>query len=210
MEKQKKFGIVLGIIILAILFIFLIGSKKSASPVPVNNVGSDLPSLVGIQTTTAPWTSGGEGLRERLKEIGEPALSMEGSALHIHQHIDVYIKGEKIGVPARIGIGFLDSFISSIHTHDITGVIHVESPTIKDFTLGQFFDVWGVKFSAQSIGGYNSDEKNKIQIFVDGKEETGDPRAVVLSSHQEIVVAFGTAEELPKIIPSSYKFSENE
>ena len=204
MEKKKSFGIVLGVIALIILIIFLANNKKGTDVVPVSS------GLPGIQTTMAPWNNGGEGLKDRLKGIGEPALSMEGSALHIHQHIDIYVHGAKIGVPSRIGIGFLDSFIAPIHTHDISGVIHVESPVVKDFTLGQFFDVWGVKFSAQSIGGYNSDANNKLQIFVNGKEEAGDPRAIVLASHQEIVVTFGTVDELPKTIPATYTFAANE
>jgi hypothetical protein len=32
-----------------------------------------------------------------------------------------------------------------LHTHDETGIIHIESPIKKDFILGQFFDLWKKK-----------------------------------------------------------------
>ena len=207
MYKQKSFGIVLTIIFIVLIVVFLSLNKKIENKPTV--VG-DSSILSGEQATLGSWTSGTDGLKERLNAIGLPALSAEGSALHIHQHIDIFIHGKSIIVPAGIGIGFLDAFISPLHTHSADQVIHVESPTIQDFTLGQFFDVWGVKFSAQSIGGYDSDVENKIQVFVNGKEQTGDPRAIILLSHQEIVVTFGTKNELPKVIPSTYKFSIGE
>jgi len=34
----------------------------------------------------------------------------------------------------------------------------------------------------------------------------GDPRTIELKDHEEIVVTFGTSEELPNPIPSSYAF----
>jgi hypothetical protein len=42
---------------------------------------------------------------------------------------------------------------SPIHTHDTSGIVHIESPTVRPFTLGQFFDVWGVRFTSDCIGG---------------------------------------------------------
>src|SRR5205823_14298698 len=47
-----------------------------------------------------------------------------------------------VTIPANMGISSAPKFISPLHTHDATGVVHVESPTIETFTLGQFFDVW--------------------------------------------------------------------
>ena len=80
--------------------------------------------------------------------MGLPALTAEGEALHTHQHIDIYVDGQPVVVPAYIGINATEGFLSPIHTHDSTGIIHVESPTVRDFTLGEFFDVWGVRFDS--------------------------------------------------------------
>jgi hypothetical protein len=210
MEKQKSFLIVLASVIVIAMLAFWIGAKKSTVPNIANYEPMSVTDLPGAQVSTGTWDAGQNGLFERLKAMGLPALSSEGTAQHTHQHIDIFIHGKEITVPSGIGIGSLNAFISEIHTHEQDQVIHVESPVIKDFTLGQFFDVWGVKFSAQSVGGYNSDAQNLIKVFVNGKEQTGNPRAIVLEAHQEIVVTYGTSSELPKIIPASYKFADGE
>jgi hypothetical protein len=63
---------------------------------------------------------------------------------HIHQHLDIYVDGRKVPVPALIGIDPAAGF-APLHVHDTSGVIHVESPTVRSYTLGEFFAVWGVR-----------------------------------------------------------------
>ena len=167
-------------------------------PVPVG--------LPGLQTGNAPWIAEITHLRERLLAIGLPALSSEGSALHIHQHLDIMVRGKRVEVPPMIGINEKEQFISSIHVHDATSIIHIESPTIRQYTLGQFFDIWGVRFTASQIGGYSANGKEKLRVFVNGKEIKGNPRAIILQSHQEIVVVFGANKDLPVPMPSSFSF----
>jgi hypothetical protein len=137
-----------------------------------------------------------------LQVLGLPALSQEGTVLHIHQHIDIFVDGNATVVPAGIGIN-PNNFISPIHTHDTSGVIHVESPTREDFTLGQFFAVWGVRFTPKRVGGYVSSASRPIRFYVGGTRVTSDPRDIVLSSHQEIAVVVGAS---PGHVPSSYAF----
>jgi hypothetical protein len=95
-------------------------------------------------------------------------------------------------VPAGIGIDPGGRFISPLHTHDTSGVVHVESPTIRPFTLGELFGVWGVPLGSAS------------RAFVDGRPLGGDPRRLILKPHQEIVVAFG---RLPRRVPAHYEFA---
>jgi hypothetical protein len=167
---------------------------------------SDPATLPGIQTGSPPWTAGHDGLRERLRALGLPALGAEGTALHTHQHLDVFVHGTRVTVPATIGIDPAEEFISPLHTHDDSGVIHVESPTQRAFSLGQFMDVWGVLFTRDCIGSLCTSGDNRLRVFVDGQEATGDPRRLELFSHEEIVVAYGTNAELPSPIPDSYGF----
>jgi len=157
-----------------------------------------------------PWKLESAQLKERLKAIGLPALAMEGNALHIHQHLDIIINGTKTPVPATIGISATNDFIAPLHIHDDSGVVHVESPVVKDFTLGQVFDVWGVRFTKDCIGGYCTTASSTLQVFVNGKEHIGDPRTLVLASHQEIAVIFGTKENFPQTIPAEYTFPAGE
>ena len=91
----------------------------------------------------APWGANTADLAERLQAIGVPPLSpVEATAVHIHPHLDLYVDGHKVPVPAGIGIDPAAGF-APLHTHDASGVIHVESPTVRTYTLGQLFAVWG-------------------------------------------------------------------
>jgi sulfur carrier protein ThiS len=74
--------------------------------------------------------------------------------MHIHPQLSVKVNGQPLIVPEKIGIDnslykdhSLDRFgvqgISPLHTHDSKGTIHVESSVNRDYTLGEFLDVWG-------------------------------------------------------------------
>jgi hypothetical protein len=168
----------------------------------------DPASLPSILTGRPPWPANTEALRPRLQAIGLPALSFQGTALHIHQHLDLYVAGKKVTIPADIGIAQTASGVlfSPIHTHDTSGIIHVESPTVRPFTLGEFFDVWGVRFTPDCIGGDCNNAGARLRVYVNGHLVTGDPAAIRLTSHEEIVVIYGTHAQLPSPIPSGYTF----
>ena len=143
------------------------------------------PPLPGMITTNAPWpANNGPLLRARLKAIGLPALGSEGSRLHTHQHLDIVINGKGYPIAAGIGIDRRDRFISPLHTHDFSGILHIESPAVRKFTLGQFFDVWGLRFSSACLGGYCAKGQKKVWVFVDGSRVIGDPRALELREHE--------------------------
>ena len=162
--------------------------------------------LAGLQTGPAPWGANTADLAERLRAIGVPPLSpMEGTAVHIHQHLDLYVDGRKVLVPAGIGIDPAVGY-APLHTHDPSGVIHVESPTVRTYTLGEFFAVWGVRITPSCLGGYCAGGGRQLRLFVDGRADRGDPATLALAPHQELVVAFGTAAQLPSPIPSTYQF----
>ena len=220
MKKNTK-NYIAAVVIIVILAIVVISSlHKQAAVVPVTTqtdtiatgTVSTTPSLQlpGLQTGNSPWIAEITNLRARLDALGLPALAQEGTVLHIHQHLDITIHGQVAAVPAMIGINEKEGFISPIHVHDTTGVIHVESPTVQTFTLGQFFDIWGVKFTSECIGGYCADASNSLRIYVNGQLYQGDPRGIQLAAHQEIYVAYGTTAELPPIIPSKYVFPAGE
>jgi hypothetical protein len=168
------------------------------------------PALPGAQTGPPPWTNGAAGLAARLQAIGLPALPEEGTVLHIHQHLDLFVNGRRVRVPAGIGIDPQLQFISPLHTHDTTGVLHVESPEPTAFTLGQFFEVWGVPLSARQIGGLRVGGGKVLRAWVNGRPLAGDPAALGLASHQQIVLAYGTAGQMPARPPSSFEFGPGE
>jgi len=156
-------------------------------------------------TGPPPWPANTDGLRSRLRALGLPALGREGTALHIHAHLDVFVHGRRIAVPAGIGIG--PDFISPLHTHDTSGVVHVESPDVRTFTLGEVFGVWGVRLTRRCLGGYCASGADRLHVYVGGRELAGDPRLLHLAPHAEIVVAFGTPRQLPRPLPSRFAFA---
>jgi hypothetical protein len=125
--------------------------------------------------------------------------------VHIHQHLDLYVDGHKVPVPAGIGIDPAVGY-APLHTHDPSGVIHVESPTVRPYTLGELFAVWGVRLTPSCLGGDCAGGGRQLRVYVDGRAYQGDPATLVLAAHQELVVAFGTAAQLPSPVPSSYQF----
>ncbi len=171
------------------------GSDDAGAVVPEQS------ELAGLQTGPAPWNPGLDTLPDRLDPVGVTALTTEGQVLHIHQHLDVFVNGKRQPVPQGIGI-YDGQFLTELHTHDPTGIMHVESPVAKHFDLGQFFGVWGVRLNGDCIGGYCR-QVTPWTVYVNGQPYTGNPAELVLREHQEIAFVIGTP---PKKIPSKYTF----
>ncbi|MDB5244692.1 MAG: hypothetical protein JWN18_562 [Parcubacteria group bacterium] len=213
MSKKSSWGwwVGGGLVVLALWWVYAhrvpVGSS---TPVTTPVTVTDPTTLPGIQTGTAPWGPEIANLALRLRADGLPELTMEGQVLHIHQHLNLFIKGQSVTVPSHIGINEAAGWLSSIHTHDTRGVIHVESPYMATFTLGELFDVWGVAFTASRIGGYESTATSSLKVYANGTLYTGDPRLLELAAHQVITIVYGTEGEAPKVIPSSYEFAPGE
>jgi hypothetical protein len=189
------------------------GSKTqtagAAAKVSLGPAFGSMSSLPGILETPPPWAANDEQgkLQLRLRAIGLDPLTAEGQAVHIHQHLDLYVAGKKVTVPAQIGIASSGAFLSDLHTHDATGIMHVESPTIRSFSLGQFFAVWGLRLDGKCVGSLCASGDKVLHAWVDGAPVAGDPTRIVLAEHQEIVLAFGTPAQDPKPVPRSYDFA---
>jgi len=115
---------------------------------------------------------------------------------HVHALLSVYRNGQRLAIPDSIGRGSGCSY--EMHTHDGSGVIHIETDVPKTFTLGQFLALWGQSISAGSILGL----AGPAQYYVIENEKitplTTDPAAVVLAGRKEIVIITGTP---PKTLP---------
>jgi hypothetical protein len=193
------------IALIVVLVVVLTGGNGSSTsgadgPPPQINYAA----LPGLQKGPAPWAPEYEKLPDRLGPLGMHALSAEALAFHIHAHLDVFVDGKKEPVPASIGIDD-GSFITELHTHDASGVIHVESAETKPYTLGQFVSVWGVRFSKRCIGGYCATPSKPLRVYLGGKLYTGNPNDLILKNHQVIAIVYGKA---PKKIPAKYDFAE--
>lgn len=128
----------------------------------------------------------------------------EGVVEHIHAHLQIFNRGRAYEIPAGIGIPFNGNCLYWLHTHTPDGIIHIESPTKRPFTLGEFFDIWDANLSWTQAADVTAPRGHRLAIWVDGKRYTGrDPRAIVLHDHQEIVIQNGP----PFAKPSHYDWS---
>ncbi len=151
-----------------------------------------------------PWPAPSDATAAADK-AGLPMLSAEGMAEHIHTHLDVSADGQPVSVPASIGIDTARGSISPLHTHDDSGVIHIESPVKRDFTLGQFFTEWGVSLSADNIGGLRATDGKSVRTYVNGQLRTGDPATIVLKQHDEIALVYGQPNP-GESVPATFVF----
>lgn len=85
---------------------------------------------------------------------------------HIHPLLKIYINKKEVIVPANTGI--TNNCMNSIHTHEEPNVLHVEAPVQKDFTLGDFFAVWGQPFDSEHLVDFVADKKGEIAMTVNG------------------------------------------
>lgn len=171
-------------------------TNRSEAPAPS--------SLPGVLTSKAPWPANGARSAARADALGLPP---EGTTMHEHANVQIFVNGTQQTVPTDIGINASAGTIQSVHTHDDSGTVHLESSQARTFTLGEFFGVWGVRLTPSCIGGYCNDGQNQLRVYVDGEQQTGDPRDIALHDQSVIVVTYGTEKQLPDPIPSTFDFS---
>ena len=107
-------------------------------------------------------------------------------------------------MPANIGLS--NQAASPLHTHDDTGLVHVESadPNFAP-VLGQFMDVWGVYFTQNCLGDQcNQGGDKQVRVFENGQQYTGDPTLMPLTDLTAVVITYGTEAQLPHPMPSSF------
>lgn len=79
----------------------------------------------------------------------------------------------------------------------------MEAAREHPFTLGQFFEVWGVKFTKDQLGGYKNNGERTVQVFVNGKS-VNDPVKYQLKEKDKIVVGYGISGEVPTDIKAEF------
>lgn len=106
---------------------------------------------------------------------------------HIHPTLQIVANGEPVSVPTNIGVG--PTCMTVLHTHTPDGLIHVESPEQRDFTLGDFFAVWQQPFSKDEVLTYKTDVSSRIRVTVNGTE-VGTYENTVLKEGDKIVIYY--------------------
>ena len=130
---------------------------------------------------------------------GLQCLPQQGGALHIHQYLDLYVNGQQQTVPPGTGIVNSANCLYPLHVHDgEPNVIHNETNQQNvSFTLGQFFDIWGVKLSGSQVGAYQVDSSHTLVIKLIDKNGavttyTGNPHNLQLGDEETIYLLYNS------------------
>jgi hypothetical protein len=123
--------------------------------------------------------------------------AQEGSRIHIHQHLLILDHGKQVNIPPNVGQPAGKRCIYWLHTHTPDGIIHIEAPKDRSFTLGDFFKVWAEPLSLTEASTAKAAKGEKIKVYVDGKPFTGDPKSIKLAVHTDIVIEVGAPFTAP-------------
>lgn len=116
----------------------------------------------------------------------------EQLAVHYHAHLTIIYDGTSANVPAQIGIK--SKCLYWLHTHDTTGVIHIEAPKSaagRQFTLGDFFAVWQQPLGPRRVATLSVPSGQSLKVWVDGRSYTRALSGIVLNSHTDVVLEIG-------------------
>jgi hypothetical protein len=174
--------------------------KPTPSPGPLGPESVPVPGATALATTTTKAT--GQTVD------GIQCQTSEQTIFHIHAHLTIFVNGSSRQIPAGIGIPGAQAqntaqgpFIGSgtcfywLHTHAADGIIHIESPIHRIYTLGNFFDEWGQPLGPSQVGPVGG----HVTALYNGQVYKGNPRDIPLNAHAQIQLEIGT----PLIAPES-------
>ena len=177
--------------------------KPAPSPGPLGPEGVPIPSAPPL-TGTATKATG-----QRVDGIG--CQGSEQVLFHIHAHLTIFVNGSARQLPAAIGIPGAQAtstpqgpFIETgtcfywLHTHAADGIIHIESPVQRTFTLGNFFNIWGQPLGPDQVGPASG----HVVAIYNGQVYQGNPRDIPLNAHAQIQLQVGS----PLVAPEQITF----
>jgi hypothetical protein len=177
------------------------GGSSSGSDSGISYRQDSVPASaqLSLLETPPPWKPNYKQLPQRVEALGLPGFNE--TTFHIHAHLEIFVDGKQEPIPANIGIDPATGFLSPLHTHGTApdnpeGTIHMEADQEYEFTLGQFMNVWGVKFSKDQLGSLKPKGDQKLQVFVNGKP-VSDPVNLIMQEHDNIVIGYGKPDSFP-------------
>ena len=174
-----------------------------------------LSTLGALQPAPGPGATGSEGVPvpaaapladTAAAAAGQPVdqiscQASEQTLFHIHAHLAIFVNGKARQVPAGIGVPGAQAqptpngpFIAAgtcfywLHTHAADGIIHIESPVQRTYTLGNFFDIWGQPLGPDQVGPASG----HVVAIYNGQVYQGNPRDIPLNAHAQIQLQVGT------------------
>jgi hypothetical protein len=205
--RRRKWRWITGGVVVtsAVVVVAVIKTTEKHEPQPSQAGLNGAPATVAVGADTPPPWPAPVDVTGAVRAAGLPLLGSEGQVEHIHVHLDVVVDGHPVQVPAGIGIDPVHRAISPLHTHDTSGVIHIESPVQRQFSLGEFFSEWGVSLSADNISALRAVGGKTLRAYVNGTLRTDNPAAVTFEPHDEIALIYGVPQA-GETIPARFDF----
>lgn len=177
--------------------------RQPGSPGPVGPEGIPVPSGPVLVSTSS--MASGHAVD------GISCVGSQQTAFHVHARLTVFVNGAPREIPLGIGITSRQIerrhhglYVASggcyywLHTHAADGVIHVESPVRRTYTLGDFFDVWGEPLGPRQVGP----AVGSVTAIYNGKRYDGNPRDIPITPQAQIQLDVGT----PLVAPVTVSF----
>lgn len=112
---------------------------------------------------------------------------------HKHALISIYSNGKRLGFPDGIGRVHAGCYHAyEMHVHDVTGIIHIEADVPKQFKLGQWFSLWKMALSRDSVAGLPGPVRYYIIENATIKRYDGDPYQILVMPHREVLIVTGS------------------
>jgi hypothetical protein len=170
-------------------------------PGPLGPEGVPVPAAPDLAPAVAP-----------AQPVGHiQCLANEQLAFHIHVHLTIFDHGAARRVPGGVGIEAPQTtdtpqgpYVAGggcfywLHTHAADGIVHIESPIVQTYTLGDFFDVWGQKLGPDQVGP----AVGPVTAIYNGRLFDGNPRQIPLTAHAQVQLEVGR----PLTVPDSIAF----
>lgn len=67
-----------------------------------------------------------------------------------------------------------------------------------DSSSANFLDIWQQPLSATQVLGFSVDASHQLRVRVDGKQYSGDPRAISLKNHTGVTIEYGPPSSTPQ------------
>jgi hypothetical protein len=126
-----------------------------------------------------------------------PCDQLEHTQVHYHAALQILLDGSALPIPTDLGRTRYCYYWLHMHTGE-PGMIHLEAPLDRSFTLGDFFGVWaswsGKKelLDRRHVSTITLDSTQELTVYVDEGHgptvHTGDPAAVVLKEREVITL----------------------
>ena len=145
----------------------------------------------GTVGTMAQWSDGNTGTGGTGADVdGLACTSNTTPTYQVNAHLAIIYNGQWVQAPKNVGVA--SSCTYEMSTSDHTGTVHIGSTSVKNYTLGNFFDIWGEPLTSTNVAGLTGDVVAYINDNGESRRYMGDLRAISLTSHRAVTLQIGT------------------